>query len=545
MHLRPKRARFVTTAVLVAAIATPVGFGSLPSASAAKVYDGPDVASYQHPHPTKKHPHGQPINWRAVARSGKEFAIVKATEGASYVNPYFNGPYYHDYADAAAAGLVHGSYHFARPGKPIVTTANAQARLFARVVGQVTTRRTLPPALDLEVNGGLTPPQLVAWAQAFLLKVRHITGRTPMLYTYPNFWGHALNDPKALARYPLWMAEYGVSRAPTSDLWQYTSTAHVKGIVGDVDLSRFVGTSGFPWSTLSNGTVHTPWSPTAPGPPQAPTASATGTTVTVHWRPGDAGTNRVTSYRVTATPGGETQTVTGTSFSAVFDDLSTLTTYTFTVTGVNSVGTGTPSAPTNPVTPTIPTQLSAAVAPSLSFGTQLPVKAKLTRADTRAALANRPVLIFRRGSASGAWHRIRKLQTDAKGHVKTVLAPTRSAQLEAVFPGGKGVARASVFKNYVVHPTVTAALSATSVARRSPVTLSGTANPAAAGQTITLERRLNGKWRNRGTARLDHHGRYSFALRPKATGVAVFRTVIAAAKHRGAGHSPRVRLTVT
>ena len=235
MHRRTVLVRVFTSAAVVAAVSLPVATGSMSSASAAKVYDGPDVASYQHPHPTKAHPHGQPINWKQVKKAGKEFAIVKATEGTTYVNPYFAGPYYNDYADAAAAGLVHGAYHFARPGLPVGVTARAQAQVFAQTVGAVNTTGTLPPALDLEVTGGLNPGQLVTWAQDFLLEMRTLTGRTPMLYTYPSFWTNDIRDPSALARYPMWMAEYGVRKGPVSDLWQYTSSARIKGIVGRVD----------------------------------------------------------------------------------------------------------------------------------------------------------------------------------------------------------------------------------------------------------------------------------------------------------------------
>ncbi|HTW21119.1 MAG TPA: GH25 family lysozyme, partial [Mycobacteriales bacterium] len=332
MHSRHLVVRVLSTAAVVAAVGLPVSLVNLPSAVAAKVYKGPDVASYQHPHPTKAHPHGQPINWTKVKKSGKSFAIVKATEGTSYVNPYFAGPYANDYADSLAAGLVHGSYHFARPATPIVASAKAQAALFAKTIGPVTTADTLPPALDLEVTGGLNRGQLVTWALDFLLDMRSLTGRTPMLYTYPSFWTNDLGDPTALARYPLWMAEFGVRRAPVSDLWQYTSTAHISGIDGDVDISKFVGTSGFPWSTLSNGTVATPWKATAPAPPVGVHTSVAGTSATISWMPGDAGTSPVTSYQVTASPGNQVVTVGGTSLSATFTGLSTSTSYTFTVT---------------------------------------------------------------------------------------------------------------------------------------------------------------------------------------------------------------------
>src|SRR5690349_18644463 len=104
MHSRSALTRVLLTPALAVAVAFPVIVAGMPGIAAAKAVDGPDVSSYQHPNPSKKHPHGQPIHWHKVRKAGKDFAIVKATEGTSYVNPDFNGPYFHDYADAKAAG---------------------------------------------------------------------------------------------------------------------------------------------------------------------------------------------------------------------------------------------------------------------------------------------------------------------------------------------------------------------------------------------------------------------------------------------------------
>ncbi|WP_280313729.1 GH25 family lysozyme, partial [Nocardia wallacei] len=43
---------------------------------------GPDVSSWQHID-------GRMINWFEVKAAGNHFAMVKATEGLNYVNPYF------------------------------------------------------------------------------------------------------------------------------------------------------------------------------------------------------------------------------------------------------------------------------------------------------------------------------------------------------------------------------------------------------------------------------------------------------------------------
>jgi GH25 family lysozyme M1 (1,4-beta-N-acetylmuramidase) len=529
--------RSVLSLAVILAVAAPVAAGSMSSASAAKVYDGPDVASYQHPH-------GDAINWKKVVKAGKEFAIIKATEGTSYVNPYFAGPDAHDYAASAAAGLVHGSYHFARPAFPIIGSAIAQAKFFAQTVGAVTTKATLPPALDLEVTGGLNRGQLVIWAQAFLLEMRTLTGRTPMLYTYPSFWDNDLGDPKALARYPLWMASYSSKKAPVSDLWQYTPSGHIKGIHGAVDISKFVGSSGFPWSTLSNGTVPTPWAAAAPAAPVSVEAKDSGRNVSVSWLPGDAGTSRITSYQVTASPGGQVVSVDGTRLSATVTGLSTKTAYTFTVTATNNVGTGVPSAATLPVTPAIPTTLYTQVQPSAAFGAALPVEATLQRADTHAALAGRQVLIFRREAPSNQWVQVRKLSTNSDGLASTVLHPKRSAQLEAVFPGTKGVQRSDTFENYVVRPTVSATMSATTVKAGTLVTIRGSAAPFRRGQLVKREGFFGGAWHVWATTKIGKRGRYEFRFRPTAKVVDVYRIYVVRTVHRGAGHSRSLKLTV-
>jgi Ricin-type beta-trefoil lectin domain/Concanavalin A-like lectin/glucanases superfamily/Fibronectin type III domain len=103
---------------------------------------------------------------------------------------------------------------------------------------------------------------------------------------------------------------------------------------------------------VCNGTAAQVWtlpSTTVPGTVISVSAAAGTGKATVTWAaPAVAGGTPVTGYTVTASPGGATVTVTGTS--ATVTGLTSGTAYTFTVTAANAVGSGSASAPTTPVT---------------------------------------------------------------------------------------------------------------------------------------------------------------------------------------------------
>ena len=238
----------------------PVGTAGTASTATAFAL-GTDVASYQHPG-------GQPIDWHAVAASGQSFTVIKATESTTYTNPYAMS----DVTGARAAGLVVGVYHFADPS----VSATAQADFFARQVNGFG-GTMLPPALDLEVTGGLASAALITWTNAFLTRLQQDTGRVPMIYTGPSFWTTRMAGSKAFARYPLWEAHWTASPQPLPvggwpswTLWQYSngsygSPAPVPGIPARVDRSRFAGTKAqlASLATTSRPGVQAPFTGTA------------------------------------------------------------------------------------------------------------------------------------------------------------------------------------------------------------------------------------------------------------------------------------------
>ncbi|CAB4949853.1 unannotated protein [freshwater metagenome] len=114
-----------------------------------------------------------------------------------------------------------------------------------------------------------------------------------------------------------------------------------------------------PWSDVIVVTI-----PAAPAPPTGVMATEISAgSVVVSWTPGAANGSPITSYTVTAAPGGATcQTSTTT---CTIGALSVSTSYSFTVTATNAIGTSLPSDPSagTTTTPATPIAVSATVHP--------------------------------------------------------------------------------------------------------------------------------------------------------------------------------------
>lgn len=188
------------------------------------------------------------IDWAQVAASGQTFAIAKATEGRTYVDPM----YATNKASAEANGIAFGAYHFARPDDT-PNDAILEADHFVDVAQLAP--GNLIPVLDVERTGGLTQTELTEWILAWLGRVTERLGVRPMVYTSPNGWAQRTGDTTAVAAAGytvLWVAHWGVS-SPTVPaenwagngwtFWQYTDCGAVPGISGCVDLDWFAGTS--------------------------------------------------------------------------------------------------------------------------------------------------------------------------------------------------------------------------------------------------------------------------------------------------------------
>jgi GH25 family lysozyme M1 (1,4-beta-N-acetylmuramidase) len=147
------------------------------------------------------------VDWATVAANGARFAYVKATEGTSYVNPYFT----QQYGGAYDVGLVRGAYHFGLPDR---STGAAQAQWFAAHGGSWSADgQTLPGVLDIEYNPygatcyGLSQSAMVTWLTSFVTQYQALTTRWPVIYTTTNWWQTCTGNYAGLgATVPLWIA---------------------------------------------------------------------------------------------------------------------------------------------------------------------------------------------------------------------------------------------------------------------------------------------------------------------------------------------------
>lgn len=170
------------------------------------------------------------VDWFAKRTQGYQFAFMKATEGVHVIDDTFA----FNWKNGHEAMLFTGAYHFFHPSVDPINQANS----FLAVMGKLRTG-DLPPALDWEVADGMTPEFQKQCALKWLETVERELGVTPIVYSDVGFL-RQLGDLSLFSKYPLWVAETGVSRPNLGNLawgdwtfWQYNQSP--------VDLDYFRG----------------------------------------------------------------------------------------------------------------------------------------------------------------------------------------------------------------------------------------------------------------------------------------------------------------
>lgn len=191
-----------------------------------------------------------------LTKVAADFAIIKATEGTSYVNPLCDPMY----QAAKKAGKKLGVYHFARNS---ANTSDAEAINFVNATKGYAKQAMF--ILDWEDDTAD-----VAWALRWLQKVESLTGVKPLIYMSESVVNSHDWSSVANAGYGLWVAKYrdyaadynynmsGAGSAPSIKywpfyaMWQWTSAGRLDGWGGNLDLNEFYGDAAA-WDKYAGG----------------------------------------------------------------------------------------------------------------------------------------------------------------------------------------------------------------------------------------------------------------------------------------------------
>jgi lysozyme len=182
--------------------------GGGPSVASAKMID---VAHYQ-----------GTMNWVTAHTAGITHAFIKASQGASYVDPQFAT----NWSGAYNQSIERGAYHFYVAGVDPTVQADNLMNVMNGDYGE------LGPAADFEEidehNPNNDTPENV---KIFLDRIETVSGMRCTIYTRASWWNLYMGSQPWVMNYPLWVAHYNVS-VPTLPsgwteywYWQYSSLA--------------------------------------------------------------------------------------------------------------------------------------------------------------------------------------------------------------------------------------------------------------------------------------------------------------------------------
>jgi lysozyme len=198
------------------------------------------------------------INWSSVKAGGIQFAFCKATEGVDFVDARFTT----NMANANAAGVLIGPYHFARPdsnsSNPLDAVSEADDFVDAIAPFYSSNGLYLRPVLDVERFLDLPTiaqerAYLSEWIRDFGGRVEERIGVSPLIYCNGNYAQTYFEAD--IAQHNLWFAKptttnnYASAVPPTAanigiwdewKFWQWSWTGNVGGI-NPVDRNAFAG----------------------------------------------------------------------------------------------------------------------------------------------------------------------------------------------------------------------------------------------------------------------------------------------------------------
>lgn len=195
---------------------------------------GIDVSSYQ----------GN-VNWASAYSDGVRFAIVKASEGSGYTNPYFSS----QINGATDANIVAGAYDFADFNTVSATT---EANHFLSVAGNYVRQGYIRPTLDMEGSTSMTKTQVSNYVKTWADTVWNAKSVHTVVYASQSFAASYFDASVTSIPSQFWIAHYNGANLYTGSpgsttpfstwtFWQVSSTGAIAGVSGNVDLDTYNG----------------------------------------------------------------------------------------------------------------------------------------------------------------------------------------------------------------------------------------------------------------------------------------------------------------
>jgi Lamin Tail Domain/Fibronectin type III domain len=276
--------------------------------------------------------------------------------------------------------------------------------------------------------------------------------------------------------------------------------------------------------------VARPATAAVPGPPTSVTARAGDHLAEVSWTAPTPDDPTITGYTITSSPADTPPVpVDPTARTATVTGLTNGTAYTFTVAATNPDGPSPLSDPSAPVTPGPPaaTTLTLAASPtSILYGGTVQLSGRLRQADTAQGIAGESLFLERRPKGGTSWTALATVTTGSDGTLDPTQTATPQANTEYRLRHPATpfyAASTSPTRTVLVGVRLTARSNRTHMALGRTATISGQVVPAHRGQRIRLQHKQGRTWRTTQAKTLPASGRYSFNLRPRATGTSGWR----------------------
>ena len=191
---------------------------------------GVDVSAYQ----------GK-IDWKKLSEQDIQFAYIKATEGSSFVDEYFQ----ENYKNAQETSLKIGAYHFFS----FDSEGETQAENFIKNVEKID--NMLPPVIDVEFYGDKkkNPPnkeQVQEQLKILIEKLKEKYEKEPIIYSTNEAYELYIAD--SFKNSEIWIRD--IIKSPNLPdnrkwtFWQYTNRERLEGYSGKekfIDINIFNG----------------------------------------------------------------------------------------------------------------------------------------------------------------------------------------------------------------------------------------------------------------------------------------------------------------